>query len=406
VAAGWLGWPGSPPGRTRGGRNIHPAPRRPRVGVDLRALVRRPTGIGVYTLELLRELVKGGGLDLIGMSHAPVRDERELAELGIGVEVARAPLGVVWQQVRLPARLGRGDIDLFWSPLLTLPHRLPVPGVVTVHDLAVLHHPEALTWKIRWSLLPFLGRTVERAARLVCVSRAVEAEIHAQWPAARGRTVVIPNGVSEEFRPASPEERREIRGRLGLPDRFLLYAGTVEPRKNLEVLLDAWERLRRDSDAAPPLLVAGPEGWSSASTERRMAALSPHGLRRLGHLERRDLVDTMRAATLFVYPSFYEGFGLPPLESLACGVPAVVADRSSLPEVVGDAGFYFDPDDTEELVAVLHRALESPATLEAAGARGVERARSFRWKRAAADLARLFGEVLAEARPPAKGAAG
>ena len=301
---------------------------------------------------------------------------------------------MIWQQLLLPRRLRRGDLDLFWSPLVTLPMRLPIPGVVTIHDLASVHHPESLSWKIRWSLLPFLDRTVESAARIVCISRRIEREILDQWPEAAGRTIVSLNGVGREFRPAGAEERAAIRKRLDLPDSYLLYAGTVEPRKNLDVLLDAWERLRRDREGTPPLVVAGPEGWSTEGTERRMRSLAPHGLRRLGRLARPDLVDTFRAATLFIYPSFYEGFGLPPLEAMASGVPPVVADRSSLPEVVGDAGFYFDPDDAEDLLALLARLLDAPEEVAAAAERGVERARAFTWKRAAAEHARAFREAL------------
>jgi glycosyltransferase involved in cell wall biosynthesis len=290
----------------------------------------------------------------------------------------------------LPRRLARGDVDLFWSPVLTLPPRLTIPAVVTIHDLAALHHPEDLSWKIRWSLLPFLGRTVERADRILCISRAIEREIVAEWPHAAGRIEVIYPGVAPEFRPAGDAELARIRERLALPERFLLYAGTVEPRKNLDVLLDAWERLRQENDATPPLLVAGPEGWRTGATERRMQSLSGLGLRRLGHLSRPDLVDTIRAAALFVYPSYYEGFGMPPLEAMACGVPPVVANRSSLPEVVGDAGFTFDPDDPEELFALLATRLDAPAELEAMGQRAIARARGFRWSDAAARLAALL----------------
>lgn len=348
----------------------------------------------------MRELARRDELALVGMAHAAPEGAAELANLGVEIEIESAPLGVLWQQLHLPRRLARGDIDLFWSPLLTLPNRLGVPGVVTIHDLAAIHHPETLSLKIRWSLLPFLARTVEQAARIVTVSHAVAGEIAAQWPAAGAKTVVIPNGVGPEFRPADEVERAAIRARLELPDRYLLYAGTVEPRKNLAVLLDAWERLRRERESTPPLVVAGPEGWGSAATERRMHALASLGLRRLGHLPRPDLVDTLRAATILVYPSFYEGFGLPPLEALACGVPPVVANRSSLPELVGDAGFLFDPDAADELHSLLATLLDSPGTLAAAAARGVHRARTFTWTNAAYSLSCLFREVLAEVRPP------
>ena len=387
--------------RGKGELIIHPRSERPRVGVDLRALVRRPTGIGIHTLALLTELARRGEFELVGLAHAPLHDRTALDRVGVAVEIDPAPLGVLWQQWALPRRLARGDLDLFWSPLLTLPARLPIPAIVTIHDLAVLHHPKTLTWKIRWSLRPFLKRTIASAARVVTVSQSVADDIARIWPAARARTVVIPNGVATEFSPADDAAIATIRARLSLPDRYLLYVGTVEPRKNVDLLVDAWERLRREREDAPALLVAGPEGWGSGATERRLRALAPRGLRRLGHVERAHLIDLMRAATIFVYPSFYEGFGMPALEALACGVPVVVANRSSLPEVVGDAGFLFDPDAPDDLFATLVRLLDSPADRAAARHRGPRRARTFTWEVAAEKLSSTLRDVLAE-RPGAR----
>ena len=318
-----------------------------------------------------------------------------LADRGLAIELHSAPLGVLWQQGYLPRRLAQGDIDLLWSPLLTLPGRLPVPGVVTLHDLAILHHPETLTWRVRLSLLPFLERTVRQAARILTVSHAMAGEIAAQWPEAGDRTDVAWNGVAAEFRPASADELAAIRARLGLPERFIFFAGTVEPRKNLDLLLDAWEALRSEDAAAPPLLIAGPDGWGSRGTQRRMERLAAAGLRRLGHLDRMDLIAVLQAATIFVFPSLYEGFGLPAAEAMACGVPVMVADNSSLPEVVGEAGRLFDAQDPGELALLLREWLASPDLLAAARARGLERATAFTWKRSADLHAESFRRALA-----------
>ncbi|MDQ1348369.1 MAG: hypothetical protein QG573_1743 [Acidobacteriota bacterium] len=354
----------------------------------------RPTGIGVYTEALIGELLETREFALVGLAHAPLHPAVGLAGRGLAIEVHRAPLGVLWQQQYLPRRLARGDIDLLWSPLLTLPHRLPVPGVVTIHDLAVLHHPETLTWKVRLSLLPFLDSTVRQATRIVTVSHSVAGEIAQQWPDAARRTAVVWNGVGQEFLPASGPELAAIRARLDLPDRFIFFAGTVEPRKNLDLLLDAWEALRAASAETPPLLVAGPDGWGSRATHRRMERLAPAGLRRLGHLERADLVAVLQAATVFVFPSLYEGFGLPAAEAMACGVPVMVSNRSSLPEVVGDAGRLFDPDDPVDLADGLREWLDSPVLLARARDRGLERAAAFTWRRSAAEHAAVFRQAL------------
>ncbi len=362
--------------------------------MDLRALVPRPTGIGIYTEALLSELIQRQDLELVGLAHAPLHESVRLAELGMRIELQRAPLGVLWQQLYLPRRLAQGDIDLFWSPLLSLPHRLSVPAVVTIHDLAVLQHPETMAWRVRLSLLPFLDSTVRQATRIVTESHSVAGEIARQWPDAAGRTDVIWGGVGKAFVPATAPQLAAIRERLDLPERYLFFAGTIEPRKNLDLLLDAWELLRRESADTPPLLVAGADGWGSGATHRRMKRLAEAGLRWLGYLERTDLVAVLQAATVFVLPSIYEGFGLPAAEAMACGVPVMVSDRSSLPEVVGDAGWLFDPEDPVELAAVLREGLASPARLAQARARGLERARLFTWKRSAEEHARVFHEAL------------
>lgn len=270
-----------------------------------------------------------------------------------------------------------------------------MPAVVTLHDLAALHYPETLTWKIRWSLLPFLQPSIERATRIVTVSASVAAEIAAVWPQAAAKTEVIWNGVDAAFRPAGEPEIAATRQRLGLPEGYLLYVGTLEPRKNVELLVDAWQALRADWPAAPPLVIAGPEGWHSAALVRRFARLSAEGLHWLGHLPRAELVAVLQAATVFAFPSLYEGFGLPVAEAMACGVPVVVARRSSLPEVVGEAGLCFDPDEPHELAAVLAELLPDGDRLRRLATLGIDRARVFSWRTAGERLAGVFHQVLA-----------
>jgi glycosyltransferase involved in cell wall biosynthesis len=392
--------------------------RRPRVAIDLRALVPLPTGIGVYTRSLAIALARRGGMRYLGVAHRPPRGAEELAAAGIDLEDQRAPLGVVWQQLLLPRRLRRGDVDLLWSPLLTLPLDCPVPAVATVHDLTVLLMPEAHRAKVRFSLLPFLAASFRRARRLVTPSRATAADIVFHYPGSAGKVRVVYPGVDEEFRPGTADEIAATREALGAPRGYLLYAGTLEPRKNVGALLDAWEALAADDPSFPPLVLAGPYGWGSRALAARIARLAARDgrgagtsagaglaatpppaapgsrLLALGHLDRARLVRVFQAASLFVYPSLYEGFGLPPAEALACGVPAVALDTSSLPEVVGEAGLLVAPGDTAALAAALGRMVSEPGlTAELAG-RAAAQAGRFRWQRAAAEMEEVFREAL------------
>lgn len=369
-------------------------PTPPTIAVDLRALVPTPTGIGVYTRSLLLALAARGGMRYRGLAHRPPRGAEELAAAGIESEHQPAPLGVIWQQLKLPRRLERGDLDLLWSPLMTIPLRCPVPAVATVHDLTSILMPESHRFKVRWSIFPFLRPSLERAERLVAVSRATADDIAFHFPQAARKVRVIYSGVDPEFRPGSPEEIAATREEIGAPDGYLLYAGTLEPRKNLGAILDAWEALRLEDPSVPPLVLAGPYGWGSRDLVQRIEALASKGVKTFGHVDRDRLVRLFQAAAVFVYPSFYEGFGLPPAEALACGIPTVVSNVSSLPEVVGDAGLQVDPADPGELMTAIRNLLDSPARREELRGRGLERAARFRWERTAAEMEEVFLEAL------------
>ncbi len=367
---------------------------RPAVGVDLRALVGTPSGIGVFTRALLLRLAERGGYRIVGLSHRPATGGGELEAAGVALETRAAPLGVLWQQLRLPARLAAGDLDLFWSPLFTLPLRLPVPAVVTVHDLTPVLYPETHRFKVLASILPFLRRSVETARVVVADSEATARDLRGQFPQCADRLRVVYPGVDDDFAPGGAEEVAATREELGCPRGYVLYAGTIEPRKNLGLLLDAWEAARLDDATFPPLVLAGGYGWRSRPLVRRIERLRGLGLLALGRVERGRLVRLFQAARVFAYPSLYEGFGLPPAEAMACGVPTVASNRASLPEVVGEAGLLVDADDPGGLADALRRVIGDPALAAELGARGRERARRFRWTRAAREMEEVFALAL------------
>lgn len=336
----------------------------------------------------------------LGLAHRPPREGiDELVAAGVALEAEPAPLGVLWQQLRLPRRLAQGDVDLVWSPLMTLPLRCPVPAVVTVHDLTALLMPEMHTAKVRWSLLPFLRPSFERARRLITVSQATADDVAFHFPQAAGKIRVVLSGVDPAFRPGTPEAIAATRQELDAPEGYILCVGTLEPRKNVGSLLDAWEALREEDPRTPPLVLAGPYGWASEGLARRIAALSAKsgkGVHALGRVDQDRLVRLFQAARVFVYPSLYEGFGLPAAEALACGVPVVASNRSSLPEVVGDAGVLVEPGDAGELARSLADLLADPGREAELSARALERSHRFRWDRAARETEAVFAEALAE----------
>lgn len=262
-----------------------------------------------------------------------------------------------------------------------------------VHDLTPLLYPESHTLKVRLSILPFLSKSIDRAARVVTISKATADDLVFHFPETASKLEVVYPGVGDEFHPAADEAIAETRAELGCPEGYVLYVGTLEPRKNLGALLDAWEALRTQ-DEAPPLIVAGGAGWHSRALRRRLDQLRPSGAHYLGRTDRARLVRLFQAASVFAYPSLYEGFGLPPLEAMACGVPTVTSNRSSLAELAGDAALTANPSDPQEIAATLRRVLEDKTLADEVGRRGRERAAEFRWDRAAREMQTVFTESL------------
>lgn len=384
-----------PDRRSDGNRRRPSDASKPRLAVDVRAALDAPTGIGVYTRALLSALARRGRFELLAVAHREPRDGAWMREHAIAFEAQPAPYGLLWQQLQLPRRLGRGDVDLFWSPLQTLPLLGDLPSVVTVHDLTTLLFPETHRLKVRVTQLPFLGRSLARARRIVADSAATAADVRDFFPEVAGRLRVVWAGVEPRFAPASADEVAATRRELGCPDGYVLYAGTLEPRKNVGLLLDAWLGLRDEHPETPPLLLAGGYGWKSRELHARLDGLADEGVRLLGRLDDGQHLRVLRAARLFVYPSLYEGFGLPAAEALACGVPTVVARTSSLPEVVGDAALLVDPHDPGELADAMHRILADPELAADLAARGPRQAARFSWETSAEQLETVLLEALA-----------
>ncbi|HXT22465.1 MAG TPA: glycosyltransferase family 1 protein [Thermoanaerobaculia bacterium] len=374
---------------------MSPAVKRPRLAVDFRAALGEYTGIGVYTRGMLAALARRGRFDLLALGHKPPRDDGWLREHGIAFEAQPAPYGVLWQQLRLPRRLARGDVDLLWAPLQTLPLVGSVPAVVTVHDLTTLILPETHRLKVKLTQLPFLARSLQRARRVVAASESTARDIRRFFPEAADRLRVVGAGVEPRFAPASPDQIAATRRELGCPDGYVLYAGTLEPRKNVGLLLDAWLELRDEHADTPPLVVGGGYGWKSRELHARLERLADRGVHLLGRLDDDRLLRVLQAARVFVYPSLYEGIGLPALEALACGVPTIVTRTSSLPEVVGDAALLVDPQDPGELIDAMRRLLSEPTLAADFAARGPRQASRFTWDGCAAGLEAVLLEALA-----------
>jgi len=356
---------------------------KPHIAVDARVLVDPPAGVGYYTRALLAHLAERGNLRLTALSHRSPLNCDALAAAGVTLETVASPLGFWWQQRSLPRRL-RDGFDLLWSPVGTLPQSSPIPAVVTVHDLTPLLFPYWHSLRNRVTFKRQLPATLRSAVQIVAVSRATAGDLERRFPTTTGRITVVPPGIDADFVPGTSSQIAAIRRSLNAADGYVLFVGTLEPRKNLPRLLDAWQRLQDQLPDTVPLLVAGAKGWHSRGLRRRLGRAP--GVRYLGRLSRPRLIEAFQGATVFAYPSLYEGFGLPVAEAMACGVPVVTSDCSSLPEVIGDCGLLVNPRDPKRLAAALERLLTDGELRSDLRTRALDRATSFSWERSAEQL--------------------
>jgi glycosyltransferase involved in cell wall biosynthesis len=356
------------------------------LAVDGTGLARPWAGVGVYTAEILRALAaeRPGSRFTVYTQAGPAEPHPALA-------YHRPPsTRLIGRHLLWPARLRRLRAHLYFGPAGLLPlGDVGLPAVLTAHDMAIYRHPEWFPGGQILSTRLVVPRSMRRADAIVAVSASTARDVADLFGVGGERVEVVPEGVSSRFQPLPGDRLEEVRRRLGLPARFVLFVGTIEPRKNLPTLLEAWSRMRD----RPQLVVAGTWGWRCDDVRERLERLAPEA-RVLGALPRADLPGLYNLATCLAHPAWYEGFGLTPLEAMACGLPVVAADVSSLPEVVGDAGVLVDPADVEGWTAALERVcgdLEAAATLRR---RGILRAAEFTWSRAAQRTWRVMDRVM------------
>jgi len=376
-----------------------------RVAIDARALLHERTGIGTYTDAIARRLAARPGFSVGLFAPRPLPPALDGSE-GWTRHTDRHPFGIVWLQSTLPGRIARWGADVLLSALTIGPARGNVPFVSTVHDLTPLTHPEWHAARTIIGFVPLWERTVERAARFACVSETTARDLIDRYPETASRVRVAPNGVDTGFfRPAEDgdggQARQRTRQRYAGGRPYILYLGTLEPRKNVEALVSACERLWGRRRARPDLVLAGGTGWKTASLHRRIVRSAYRDKIHLTGYATRDAArELYRGAEAFAYPSLAEGFGLPVLEAMACAIPVVASTADALVEVGGDAALYAPPRSPDVLAQQLERALEDEPLRERLRAAGPLRAARFTWDEAAERTAR----VIAEAAEAAEGA--
>jgi len=368
------------------------------IGVDAsRALRARRTGTENYSLQLIRHLL------LIGIEHrfrlysdqvppGEVFGGHADARDGAASEVKVMPFPRLWTHVRLSWELALNPPEVLFVPAHVLPMLHPRPSVCTIHDLGYWRHPEAhprgqrvyLDWSTRWS--------ARQSAHLLVDSEATKADVGTRYGIPSEKMSVVYPGRDETLGPVRDESvLSSLRSRLGLGRRYILYVGTLQPRKNLVRLVEAFSHMRDDG---LQLVLAGQRGWLADPIYRRVEELGlTDAVVFPGYVQDEDLPSLLSGAIGFAFPSLHEGFGFPVLEAQACGTPVVVSDTSSLPEVAGDAAQYVDPYDVASIAAGLDSVVRHEVLRMELRELGLANVQRFSWRRCASETLAILEQV-------------
>ena len=367
-----------------------------RIGIDAsRAVVGEKTGTETYSYHLIRELLR---LDsphdyTLYFNHPPPSGTFPSAP---NVADRVMPQPRLWTHGRLSLEMATNPPDVLFVPAHVLPLVRPKRTVVTIHDLGYLHYWNTHPFLRRWYLHLATRRDAHDATRVIADSDATKKDLVERYGVAAQKTTVVYPGVDPRFRaPEDPAEAGRTALRYGLEQPYFLFLGTLHPRKNIVGMLRAYasvkERLRGPRPHA--FAVVGKAGWRADEIK---AEADKSGACTLGYVDFEDMPHLIGAATALVLVSFYEGFGLPALEAMACGTPVIVSNTSSLPEVVGDAGLLVDPHNEREIADALVSVAEDSGLREKLRERGLARAREFSWEKAARQVLRILEDAAGD----------
>ncbi len=383
-----------------------------RVGIDAHLLAftenYRQAGLSRYIDELLRQLPSTNRRDhftaFVGNGSIPqsylTAKPSNLALSRSRFPTVKAPVRIAWEQLILPFAAVQKRLDLLHCPVNVRPFASLCPVVVTIHDLIFLRYPGSYHPAKRRYLTAMTGWSARHAAHVITVSEATRRDVISLLSVSPDKVTAVANGVSTQFRPLPEYMLTEFKGQKQISGRIILYIGTLEPRKKITTLLRAFREIADNpllDDTA--LVIGGSKGWyydEIFSTASELGLTESGRVRFLGRVPDEELPLWYNIATLFAYPSVYEGFGLPALEAMACGTPVVASNRSSLPEVVGDFGLLLEPEAIEEWSQAIKMLLLDSTQREELGKRALQRAQSFSWERTARETVEVYKRVLGQ----------
>jgi glycosyltransferase involved in cell wall biosynthesis len=306
---------------------------------------------------------------------------------------------IIWEQCVLPFKISRNNLDLMLYPDHTAPiFKKSCPVVITLHDIAFISFPDTFTSATRLYKEYAVKQSVKRASRIIAVSEFTKLEVMKFLDVPESKLTVIYRGIDERFQENSNEvQLSSIRTKYDLQNKFILFVGTLEPRKNIQKLIQGYAGLLKQKKIPHDLIIVGGQGWLFKDIYGMIEKLGvQNSVKLLGYVADTDLPLLYNLADVFVYPSLYEGFGLPPLEAMACGCPVVTSNRSSLPEIVGDAAMLVDPYDSDAIANGIFQVIDNKDYRQLLRKQGLQRASQFTWKRTVAEILKIFDAITNE----------
>ena len=365
------------------------------IGIDARLVFYTQAGIGNYTLRLTQALAASYPSDRFTL----LQDHRSRTALvqapNVDIALTRVASHHRLEQLLLPWAVDKLPLELFHSPDFIPPFRSRDRSVITIHDLAFLIYPHFVT-KEGARYYGQIDRAVRHADQIVAVSESTKLDLINLLGCAESKISVIYEAADPLYQPIVRDLACQyVQRQYGLDEDFILFVSTIEPRKNITGLLRAYRRLRDDYRLPHALVLAGAPGWLYEEVFElvEMLHLAEH-CRFLGRVDSPGLLNLYNAATCLVHPAFYEGFGLTPLEAMACGTPVIVSKTSSMPEVVGDAALMVDPRNDEEIAVAMWRVLSNSTLRDELSAKGLQRAKAFSWQRAAEQTMAVYRKAV------------
>lgn len=379
------------------------------IGIDIRVLMdAQYSGVAEYTYHLLQALLEEDKVNDYVLFYNNAKDVSarlpKFNQPNVSFAGRRFPNKLLnyglfkilnWPRVD---RLIKRQLDIFWIPHFNFVAWPRARNFLTVHDLSFLRYKEFFSARQNfWHSQVKASKLIKAADKIIAISANTKQDIVDLIGISPDKVAVIYSGVSTDYQPLAQDDSRltEVKNKYQLPDRFILFVGTIEPRKNLIGLIEAYNNLRCQYPelSAVKLVLAGGNGWKFKEVYRTVKA-SPFkdDIKFLGYVASADKCPLYNLAEVFAFPSFYEGFGFPPLEAMACGVPVVASFASSIPEVVGEAGIFIDPYDPAQISEALAQVLLNKNLAEALSQAGIERAKNFNWQTTAKQYLEIFNK--------------